>query len=106
MGTEALAKAKSVVGELEYTEEQDKVRKILYKLPKEVTTQEEEMAQDIYFRERNIFKNLLIPGKDRYMMPTVPSKSERLRNSEKPGLYPFCTLPVDDVERALIMRTF
>jgi hypothetical protein len=41
-----------------------------------------------------------LPGKDRYLMPDVPSKSIRLRDAEKPSVYPFSTLPVDDAERA------
>jgi hypothetical protein len=64
-----LAKANTVLGELEYSEEQDKIRKILYKLPKDITSEEEDKAQDIYFREKNIFNNLVIPGQNRYMMP-------------------------------------
>jgi hypothetical protein len=75
-------------------------------LPKEVTMKEEEKGQDIYLREKNIIKNLLIPGKNRYLMPDIPSKSSRLREAEKPAIYPFSTLPVDDSERAQIMRAF
>ena len=50
-------------------------------LPKEVTMKEEEKGQDIYLREKNIIKNLLIPGKNRYLMPDIPSKSSRLREA-------------------------
>jgi hypothetical protein len=39
-------------------------------------------------------------------MPSVPSKSERLRDMERAGLYPFATLPIDEVERGLIMKAF
>ena len=76
------------------------------KLPKEVTSSEEEKALDIYLREKNAYMNLVIPGANRHLMPRVPSKSQRLRNAENPGIYPFSTLPVDDAERAMILRSF
>ena len=78
----------------------------MYKLPKEVTDEEEEKASDIYVREKQIYKNLLVPGADRNMMPSVPTKSIRMRDMEKPQMYPFCTLPVEDVERGLVLKQF
>jgi hypothetical protein len=39
-------------------------------------------------------------------MPPVPAKSERLRDLERVGVYPFATLPIDEVERGLIMKAF
>lgn len=40
-GAEGLAKADIAIGLIEYTEEQDLVRNIIQKLPKEVTVYEE-----------------------------------------------------------------
>ena len=37
-------------------------------------------------------------------MPPVPEKSERLRNAERPEIYPFCSLPIEDVERGLKLQ--
>jgi hypothetical protein len=56
----------------------------MYKLPKEVTDEEEDKTEDIYLKEKNIYRNLIIPGAERQLMPQVPSKSDRLRELEKP----------------------
>ena len=78
----------------------------MFKLPKYVSYSEEEKAEDVCLREKRIFENLVLPGLNRHLMPQVPSKSERIREAEKPALYPFSTLPIEDAERALILRTF
>lgn len=39
-------------------------------------------------------------------MPEYPTKSKRLRDFEKPSMYPFSTLPIDDVERGLVLKQF
>lgn len=39
-------------------------------------------------------------------MPAVPLKSERVRDAERANVYPFATLPVEEVERGLIMKAF
>lgn len=39
-------------------------------------------------------------------MPSIPTKSQRLRDSENPGFYPFCTLPITDAERMLLLKQF
>lgn len=74
-GTEALSRQKTAIGDVEYQEELDKAKRTMLKLPKEVTSLEEEKAQDIYLREKNAYMNLVIPGVDRHLMPRVPSKS-------------------------------
>ena len=45
-----------------------------------------------------------LPGKDRNLMPAIPAKSKRSRDSEVPGFYPFCTLPIEDAERMLKLK--
>ena len=57
-------------------------------------------------REKNALDNLVLPGVNRHMMPAVASKSKRLRDAERPGVYPFSTMPVEDTERALILKAF
>ena len=47
-----------------------------------------------------------LPGKDRYLMPAIPTKSSRQRHAENPGFYPFCTLPITDAERMLLLKQF
>ena len=51
-------------------------------------------------------KNLNLPGKDRHLMPAIPTKSGRVRDAENPGFYPFCTLPITDAERMLLLKQF
>ena len=55
-------------------------------------------------REKNAARNLVVPGKDRYMMPPCPAKSKRVRGFENPQFYPFSTLPVEDAERTMQLR--
>lgn len=38
-------------------------------------------------------------------MPSVSEKSERTRNFEKTWIYPFSTLPIEELERGLIFET-
>ena len=78
----------------------------MYKLPKEVSDNEEEKAFQVYQREIQIVQNLVIPGAHRHLMPSIPTKSKRLREFEKPQMYPFCTLPIEDVERGLVQKQF
>lgn len=51
-----------------------------------------------------VLKNLNLPGKDRHLMPGIPAKSKRARDAENPGFYPFCTLPIADAERMLLLK--
>jgi hypothetical protein len=55
-------------------------------------------------REQSVFTNLRVPGKTRDFMPKIPSQSQRSRDAENPGFYPFCTLPIDEAERMLQMK--
>jgi hypothetical protein len=55
-------------------------------------------------REQSAFTNLKVPGKSRDSMPEIPSQSQRNRDAENPGFYPFCTLPIDEAERMLQMK--
>lgn len=52
-------------------------------------------------REKEAARNLVLPGKNRKMMPAVPQKSKRLRDYENPQFYPFSTLPIEDAERTM-----
>lgn len=40
-------------------------------------------------RERKVFDNMQFPGVDRYMMPEVAEKSEKVRKANKSKLHPF-----------------
>lgn len=55
-------------------------------------------------REKKAASNLVVPGKNRYMMPDVPAKSNRIRGFENPQFYPFSTLPIEDAERTMQLR--
>jgi hypothetical protein len=37
-------------------------------------------------------------------MPSVPEKSELRRNAERPEPYPFCTVPIEEFERAMLLK--
>jgi len=54
--------------------------------------------------ESEILKHLKIPGVQRTGMPQVPEKSEWLRNFEKTRIYPFSTLPIEELERGLLFE--
>lgn len=55
--------------------------------------------------ESGIFNYLKTPGVSRANMPNYPEKSELKRLSEKPEIYPFSTIPVEEFERAMLLRT-
>lgn len=65
-----------------------------------------EHANKIGDREVEAAKNLVLPGCNRFMMPDVPSKSQRLRKFENPQFYPFSTLPIEDAERTMQLKAF
>ena len=68
---------------------------------------DEERAEEICATTKQALENLVLPGiSGRHLMPPVPAKSERLRDLERVGVYPFATLPIDEVERGLIMKSF
>ena len=54
--------------------------------------------------EEEMVRNFLVPGAGRTFMPPVPEKSKRLRDAERPDIYPFCSLPIEDVERGLKLQ--
>jgi hypothetical protein len=60
----------------------------------------------IQTRERSAYNNLNLPGKDRNLMPPLPSQSKRQRDAENPAFYPFCTLPHEEAERMLVLKHF
>jgi len=55
--------------------------------------------------EAGIYSYLRIPGVDRTNMPFYPEKSKIKRDAEKPEVYPFCTIPVEEFERAMLLKT-
>ena len=85
-------------------EEQDKTLEVKQTIPLALLEEEEERLQKISERERKVLSNLNLPGKDRNGMPAIPSKSKRSREAEIPEFYPFCTLPIVDAERMLMLK--
>ena len=55
-------------------------------------------------REKRAASNLVVPGRNRHMMPPISAKSKRLRGFENPQFYPFSTLPIEDAERTMQLR--
>jgi hypothetical protein len=54
--------------------------------------------------ERAVLEVLKSPGVERYEMPNVPEKSQLRRDAEMPEMYPFATIPVEELERALMLK--
>lgn len=75
-------------------------------LPLELVEKESVRVETISSRERQVLQSLNLPGQDRNLMPAIPTKSQRTRDSENPGFYPFCTLPITDAERMLLLKQF
>ena len=84
----------------------DKTLEVKQSLPLSLYEQEAMRVKQISDREREVLKNLNLPGKERYLMPAIPTKSQRTRDAENPGFYPFCTLPITDAERMLLLKQF
>lgn len=55
--------------------------------------------------EHGIFSYLRVPGYKRTNMPNYPEKSELKRNAERPEVYPFCTVPIEELERAMLLKS-
>ena len=91
---------------IEIHEENDKTLEVKQSLPLQLVEKEAQRVNQISVREREVLKNLNLPGKERHLMPAIPTKSQRLRSSENPGFYPFCTLPISDAERMLLLKQF
>ncbi|EGR34511.1 hypothetical protein IMG5_009200 [Ichthyophthirius multifiliis] len=53
----------------------------------------------ISIREKSLFKNILLPGVNRFQMPQQPTKNEPQRKAEKTQLYSFITSDVIEFER-------
>lgn len=87
-------------------DESDRTLEVQYSIPFGMKDQEANRLQLVSKREKDVMKNLHLPGKERHLMPKVPTKSERTRNSENPAFYPFCTLPHEDAERMLMLKQF
>lgn len=85
-------------------DESDKTKEVTQTLPVRLIENEGDRASTIADRQQEILRNLNLPGKDRHLMPTIPAKSQRLRDQENPGLYPFCTLPIADAERMMMLK--
>jgi hypothetical protein len=68
---------------------------------------DEKRAEEVVDRGKRILENLVLPGiYQRNLMPPVSLKSERVRDAERANVYPFATLPVEEVERGLIFKAF
>lgn len=59
----------TIIGEVEYHEEEDRSRLPLFKLPREVTSSQEDKAEDVCLREKQVFDSLVLPGFNRHLMP-------------------------------------
>jgi len=55
--------------------------------------------------EGGIFEYLKTPGVDRTSMPNFAEKSSLKRVAEMPEIYPFSTIPVEELERAMLLKT-
>jgi len=44
----------TIIGEVEYHEEEDKSKQPLFKLPREVTSSQEDKAEDVCLREKEV----------------------------------------------------
>lgn len=55
--------------------------------------------------ESSILSYLKTPGIDRTGMPSVSEKSRLRREAETPELYPFSTIPIEELERALMLKS-
>jgi hypothetical protein len=55
--------------------------------------------------ESEILENIRIPGLNRANMPSIPEKSKLIRSFERPDMYPFLTLPVEELERGLMLKS-
>ena len=62
---------------LEIHEENDKTLEVQQSLPLELIEKERNRVKQISIREREVLKNLNLPGKERYLMPAIPTKSKR-----------------------------
>jgi hypothetical protein len=60
---------------VDYHEELDMNKKSIVRLPKQVTEVDEDIAEEICFREKTALENLVLPGLNRHMMPPISSKS-------------------------------
>ena len=56
-------------------------------------------------KELDILNNLILPGKNRHMMPETAAKSEALREAQKTEMYPFSSLSISQFERQLMLQT-
>jgi hypothetical protein len=64
-----------------------------------------ETSKQIRHEAMKIINQLVVPGIRRHLMPEIPEKSESLRGSERTEIYPFSSLPIPELERALMLFT-
>ena len=91
-------------GKIQIHEESDRTKEVSHTLPLGLVDKEGDRATLIAEREAEVLSNFNLPGKDRHLMPAIPAKSKRSRNAENPSFYPFCTLPIQDAERMLLLK--
>ena len=56
--------------------------------------------------EHEVTRELVVPGIRRFQMPVIPGKSLSLREAERPVIYPFSSLPFEELERNLVLTEF
>ena len=94
----------SIFSGIQIHDESDKTKEVAATLPLKLVEKEGDRAAIIADRQMEVLSNLNVPGLDRYQMPAIATKSKRLRDAENPSFYPFCTLPIADAERMLMLK--
>lgn len=89
---------------MQITEEFDRTKEITQTLPAKLVEKEGDRAALIAERQAKVLTNLNLPGKNRHLMPAIPAKSQRKRDAENAGFYPFCQLAITDAERMLMLK--
>jgi hypothetical protein len=56
--------------------------------------------------ERKMLRNLLLPGTDRYGMPSEAEKSLPIRKAEINEIITFSTIGAEQTERAIVLKAF
>jgi len=77
----------------------------IYTLPSGLVDDHIAHANLIASREKEAGRHIVLPGVNRHMMPPYAQKSKRLRDFENPQFYPFSTLPIEDAERTMHLKS-
>jgi len=90
-----------------FEEELEKANDVLFTVPKSGNELEKELTDRAAATFAGSYRSMRMPGgTDRNDMPSIPEKSERIRRQERPQIYPFSTIPVEELERGMILKQF